>query len=183
MATHSNIVAWKIPWTEEPGGLQFMGLQRIGHDWFNACAQRRDWYPSIIEIYDSSSKLTKTYVSKIIYFKNFKEFVFCIFEKKFWVREWREMLQFSKYYLQLKEEEEEEDKQLIIAVYFLKIDPNLWKSLRNRKYSLNNISKFLLPLFFKCQNFHVFVFYLCNFILLNIAVIGRTGCYLHEGNQ
>ena len=32
MATHSNIVAWKIPWTEEPGGLQFMGLQRIGHD-------------------------------------------------------------------------------------------------------------------------------------------------------
>ena len=33
MATHSGIVAWKIPWTEEPGGLQSMGLQRIGHDW------------------------------------------------------------------------------------------------------------------------------------------------------
>ena len=32
MATHSSILAWKIPWTEEPGGLQFMGLQRIGHD-------------------------------------------------------------------------------------------------------------------------------------------------------
>ena len=32
-ATHSGIVAWKIPWTEEPGGLQSMGLQRIGHDW------------------------------------------------------------------------------------------------------------------------------------------------------
>ena len=30
MATHSSILAWKIPWTEEPGGLQFMGLQRIG---------------------------------------------------------------------------------------------------------------------------------------------------------
>ena len=32
MATHSNILAWKVPWTEEPGGLQSMGSQRIGHD-------------------------------------------------------------------------------------------------------------------------------------------------------
>ena len=32
MATHSSVLAWKIPWTEEPGGLQSMGLQRIGHD-------------------------------------------------------------------------------------------------------------------------------------------------------
>ena len=32
MATHSNILAWRIPWTEEPGGLQSVGLPRIGHD-------------------------------------------------------------------------------------------------------------------------------------------------------
>ena len=32
MATHSSILAWKIPWTEEPGRLQFMGSQRVGHD-------------------------------------------------------------------------------------------------------------------------------------------------------
>ena len=32
MATHSNILAWRIPWTEEPGRLQFMGFQRVGHD-------------------------------------------------------------------------------------------------------------------------------------------------------
>jgi len=32
MVTHSSIVAWRIPWTEEPGGLQSMGLQRVGHD-------------------------------------------------------------------------------------------------------------------------------------------------------
>ena len=32
MATYSSILAWRIPWTEEPGGLQFMGLQRVGHD-------------------------------------------------------------------------------------------------------------------------------------------------------
>ena len=31
MATHSSILAWKIPWMGEPGGLQFMGWQRVGH--------------------------------------------------------------------------------------------------------------------------------------------------------
>ena len=32
MATHSSILAWKVPWTEEPGGLQSVGSQRVGHD-------------------------------------------------------------------------------------------------------------------------------------------------------
>jgi len=32
IATHSSIFAWKIPWTEEPGRLQSMGSQRVGHD-------------------------------------------------------------------------------------------------------------------------------------------------------
>ena len=32
MATHSSILAWRIPWTEGPGGLQSMGLQRVRHD-------------------------------------------------------------------------------------------------------------------------------------------------------
>ena len=32
-ATHSSILPWRIPWTEEPGGLQSMGLQTVGHDW------------------------------------------------------------------------------------------------------------------------------------------------------
>ena len=32
IATHSSILAWRIPWTEDPGGLQSMGLQRVGHD-------------------------------------------------------------------------------------------------------------------------------------------------------
>ena len=32
MATHSSVPAWKIPWTEEPGRLQYMGSQRVGHD-------------------------------------------------------------------------------------------------------------------------------------------------------
>ena len=32
MATHSSVLAWRIPWTEEPGGLLSMGLDRVGHD-------------------------------------------------------------------------------------------------------------------------------------------------------
>ena len=32
MATHSSTLAWKIPWMEKPGGLQSIGLQRVGHD-------------------------------------------------------------------------------------------------------------------------------------------------------
>ena len=33
MAIHSSILAWEIPWTEEPGGWQSMGSQKVGHDW------------------------------------------------------------------------------------------------------------------------------------------------------
>ena len=39
MATHSSLLAWRIPWTGDPGGLQSMGSQRIGHDW-------RQWHPT-----------------------------------------------------------------------------------------------------------------------------------------
>ena len=33
MATHASNLAWRIPWTEEPGGLQSIGLKRVGQDW------------------------------------------------------------------------------------------------------------------------------------------------------
>ena len=36
MAAHSSILAWRIPWTEEAGGLQLMGSRRVGHDWSSA---------------------------------------------------------------------------------------------------------------------------------------------------
>ena len=32
MATHSSVLVWRIPWTEEPGRLQYIGMQRVGHD-------------------------------------------------------------------------------------------------------------------------------------------------------
>ena len=51
-ATHSSTLAWKIPWTEEPGGLQSMGSLRVGHDWvtslslFTFLHWRRQWQPT-----------------------------------------------------------------------------------------------------------------------------------------
>ena len=52
MAPHSSTLAWKIPWMEEPGGLQSMGLRRVGHDWatslslFTFMHWRRQWQPT-----------------------------------------------------------------------------------------------------------------------------------------
>ena len=52
MAPHSCTFAWKIPWTEEPGGLQSMGLLRVRHDWatslslFSFMHWRRKWQPT-----------------------------------------------------------------------------------------------------------------------------------------
>ena len=47
MAPHSSILAWRIPWTEEPGGLQPMGSQRVGHEWVTSlslslCCERKN---------------------------------------------------------------------------------------------------------------------------------------------
>ena len=52
MASHSSTLAWKIPWTEEPGGLQSMGSLRVRHDWatslslFTFMHWRRKWQPT-----------------------------------------------------------------------------------------------------------------------------------------
>ena len=52
MAPHSSTLAWKIPWTEEPGGLQSMGLLQVGHNWatsfslFTFIHWRRKWQPT-----------------------------------------------------------------------------------------------------------------------------------------
>ena len=52
MAPHSSTLAWKIPWTEEPGSLQSMGSRRVGHDWatslslFTFMHWRRKWQPT-----------------------------------------------------------------------------------------------------------------------------------------
>ena len=51
MAPHSSTLAWKIPWTEEPGGLQSLGTQKVRHNWVNSLSLfpfmhwRRKWQP------------------------------------------------------------------------------------------------------------------------------------------
>ena len=56
MAPHSSTLAWKIPWTEEPGGLQSMGLLRVQHDWatslslFTFMHWRRKWQPTPVSL-------------------------------------------------------------------------------------------------------------------------------------
>ena len=49
MATHFSTLAWKIPWTEEPGGLQFMGLQRIGDDLATEHAHHKLFFLNLFE--------------------------------------------------------------------------------------------------------------------------------------
>ena len=47
MPTHSSILTWKIPWTEEPGRLQFVGLQRVRHNWSNLACMHT-WFKIIL---------------------------------------------------------------------------------------------------------------------------------------
>ena len=47
MTIHSGILAWKIPWTEEPGVLQSMGSQRVGHDWTHTQTDTHRWRGSL----------------------------------------------------------------------------------------------------------------------------------------
>ena len=48
MATHSSVLAWRIPETGEPGGLPSMGSHRVGHDWSDLAAVRRMLFPSFL---------------------------------------------------------------------------------------------------------------------------------------
>ena len=48
MATHSSL-AWKIPWAEETGGLQSMGLQRVGHDWATSLHLALIYFSSLLQ--------------------------------------------------------------------------------------------------------------------------------------
>ena len=56
MATHSSILAWRIPGTEEPGGLQSMGLQRVGHNWATKHTHNVTKYPKIMTLLVRNSR-------------------------------------------------------------------------------------------------------------------------------
>ena len=66
MVTHSGILAWEIPWTEESGGVQSVGQQRVGYDWSNFARRHIDnGGIKIIEYYEQPcTKKTKTFLEK-----------------------------------------------------------------------------------------------------------------------
>ena len=71
MATHSSILAWKIPWTEEPCRLSSMGLQRVGHNW--ACT-----------IFVTHSYHLQDLSQNLLFFKNHKEGEHCSIVRESW---------------------------------------------------------------------------------------------------
>ena len=74
MAIHSSTIAWKIPWTEEPGRLQSMGSQRAGHDW--ATSQRFiNWIDLFKKQFIVSSILLRFL---LVYCFNFFDFFYCL---------------------------------------------------------------------------------------------------------
>ena len=65
MANHSSILAWRIPWTEEPGRLQSMGSQRVGYDWATTTLRFTSYYSSqcLMEVDIRCSSLGSTEVA------------------------------------------------------------------------------------------------------------------------
>ena len=76
-AAHSSILAWKISWTEEPGGLQSMGSQRVRHDW--AINTHRDQIANIHWIIEKAREFQKN-ICFIDYAKSFN----CVDHNKLW---------------------------------------------------------------------------------------------------
>ena len=64
MATHSSVLAWRIPWTEKPGRLQFMGSHRVGHDWSDLAAAAAAGNQGS-RVYNGFFKLMKEMISSL----------------------------------------------------------------------------------------------------------------------
>ena len=88
MATHSSILAWKISWTEEPGGLQSTGSQRVGHNWatnthtyifilFFKYLLKHSWCV-IVWYFQIYSKVTQLYIQINFYYIYMYVYIMCI---------------------------------------------------------------------------------------------------------
>ena len=71
MATHSSIIAWRIPWTEEPGKLQSMELQRVRHDWATNTHNMKDTMKGISGVEECVFNITKQHLPALV--KQFEE--------------------------------------------------------------------------------------------------------------
>ena len=68
IATHSSTLAWKIPWTEEPGSLQSMGSQRVGHDWVTKLCTLRLWNQNAKENQSHTAIKALNHSPSVVYF-------------------------------------------------------------------------------------------------------------------
>ena len=68
MATHTSILAWRIPWTEEPGGLHSIGSQRVRHDWSNLPRMHAvSLKSSLLEILNLITSTKNFFLNKVTY--------------------------------------------------------------------------------------------------------------------
>ena len=75
MVTHFSMLAWRIPWTEDPDGLQSMGLQRVAHDWANnTCRKKGGKWGRTKNIWRETGQYTFFKLTKHINQKNIQEF-------------------------------------------------------------------------------------------------------------
>ena len=89
MAPHSSTIAWKIPWTEEPGRLQSMGSQRVGHDWatplsYNKYMQTKYHGVSKYTIWTAYVVLSRISCIITIFWINIQILKFFLHEKSNW---------------------------------------------------------------------------------------------------
>ena len=84
MATHSSILAWRIPWTEEPDGLQSMGSQRVGHNWATSQDRNTEGLKIWATLEDGKFTFSKYYFIKFI--NIFLWVLFCPFLKKVFIK-------------------------------------------------------------------------------------------------
>ena len=85
MATHSSILAWRIPWTEEAGGLQSIGLQRVRQDWSDlACTHQRTLIillGRLIVVSRTDSGDTQVKQGHISFWRDFEQLCFYLYKE------------------------------------------------------------------------------------------------------
>ena len=89
MAAHSSILAWKIPWTEEPGGLQSVGSKRVRHEWAHTYTHTFDWTELNVYMYICVCVcyhyLTKSGMGHSLILKKKIIFLYILYPYKSWI--------------------------------------------------------------------------------------------------
>ena len=91
---HSSILVWRIPWTEEPGGLQSMGSQRVGHDWTTK-QQRCTWHGRFLMLSFLNVRILKNECQRQVHENSRRPGKFCYV--KFFIFCWSSSLEINMF--------------------------------------------------------------------------------------